>query len=755
MFTPKQLHEIEFTRARFGGYDMASVDDVLESLILDYETIYNENENMKGKLRSLFKKLEDYRANEGKAPELAIDTRNTSSKLLQETQAKCDEMLAQARTEADAIKAEAAAMRAEAELMKAEAMSVRTAPKPEESALVAAVQKEAAERIAKIQAQMALCVEALEQVKLGNYDAAMKVMTPEPPKPKLTGKPSVDRPWMKFYPPGAEQMTVPEVTMNEYMKMMSRGTDLTVMHYYGTNIRWKAFFRYVDETARSMKAAGLGEGDQIPVMLRATPEFLIVLLAAEKIGASLLCRDNTIPENAEAIAKAGAKVMFAHDFITAEEVKAYTKAGIQRIITVNPWRLAVRKEMPDYLIESLENCYTEPKVEDDVICTWEDFIAAGKIFAGRVEAEADLDRPLFRAYTSGSTGASKQVIHSAKTMLAVVHQLSVYGASDEFRPTWMHTILPPALVAVTVSMLLMPMASNKLLILNPWVDVNDIDLELMRYRPNGWAMIPMFVEILMRSKRIPADYDMSHLIVAGAGAEAFNNGQVKRAQKFLNDHNCNAVFTIGYGQSEAGSNITFPCPAFPIANGNVGIPMPLNTMGVFRGERECGYNEKGEICVAGPGNMLGYDNEEATKKTLVRHADGRLWLHTGDTGYMTEDGVVYALGRGLAKRYNPENPKESRRLVEIAMENHIADAQIPGIIDSFFVIAKDAENDGYFVPYLYVVLEKGYTVDRVRDGVLNALEEYQHPVEIIQIPERPFYHFKTNRLHMEAPYRRN
>jgi hypothetical protein len=49
----------------------------------------------------------------------------------------------------------------------------------------------------------------------------------------------------------------------------------------------------------------------------------------------------------------------------------------------------------------------------------------------------------------------------------------------------MVTILPPALIAVTVSMLLMPMASNKLLILNPWVDVNDIYLEMMRYRPNG------------------------------------------------------------------------------------------------------------------------------------------------------------------------------------------------------------------------------------------------------------------------------
>ena len=550
-------------------------------------------------------------------------------------------------------------------------------------------------------------------------------------------------------------MTVPNKSLNAYMREMSRGDALTVMHYYGTDISWKEFFRAVDDTARAMRALGLGEGDQIPVLLRATPEFLIILLAAERIGASLLCRDNTIPENAEAIHKAGAHVLFVHDFITREEIRAYAEAGIQKFVTIDPWRLIVESETPDYILNNLRICYTEPEVEDARVCDWETFLRAGRKYTGVVDAPADPDRPLFRAYTSGSTGPSKQVIHSAKTMLAVIHQLSAYGSSDDFRPTWMMTILPPALIAVTVSMLLMPMASNKLLILNPFVDVNDIDLEMMRYRPNGWPMIPMFVEILMRSKRIPADYDMSHLIAAGAGAEAFNNGQVQRAQKFLNDHNCQAIFTVGYGQSEAGSNITFPCPAFPIANGNVGIPMPLNTMGIFRGDRECGYNEKGEICVTGPGNMLGYDNEEATNRTLIRHADGKLWLHTGDTGYMNEDGVVYALGRGLAKRYNPQNPEKSRRLVEIAMENQISDAAIPGLVDSFFVIANDPEHAGYQVPYLYVVLEKGRTVESIEADVLGALKEYQHPVEIIQIPERPFYHFKTNRLHMEAPYRRN
>ena len=742
MFTPKQLDEITFSKAMLGGYDMNSVDKFLEPLTNDYVTLYNENNHLKSKMRVLVKKLEEMRRNEGQSAQSAAAAQKTCDDMIRQTEEKCRQMLMEA-TAAAAEKSKSVDALIEAE-----------------NARLEAAQKAAAQKIAEIQEQMKLWIDALEQVKAGNYDAK-PAPAPEqeaapavPSKPHLTGIPSIDRPWLQYYPPGADQMTIPQVSMNDYLKLMSRGDDLTVLHYYGTDISWKEFFKKVDRAARAMKAMGLGEGDQIPVMLRAVPEFLVTLLAAERIGASLLCRDNTIPENAEAIAKTDAKVMFAHDFITRAEVEAYTKAGIKKIITVNPWTGAKKGQMPEYIVKSLKALYTEPQLTSDVISGWDDFMAAGRIYIGNVDAPADLDRPLFRAYTSGSTGPSKQVIHSAQTMLGVVHQLSAYGSSDEFRPIQMHTLLPPALIAVTVSMLLMPMASNKLLILNPWVDVMDIDLEMMRYKPNVWPMIPMFVEILMRSKRIPADYDMSHLIAAGAGAESFNNGQVKRAQKFLNDHNCQAIFTIGYGQSEAASNITFPCPAYPIANGNIGIPMPMNNMGIFRGETECGYNEKGEICVTSPGNMLGYDTEEATSKTLIRHADGKLWLHTGDTGYVNEDGIFYALGRGLCKRYNPANPEKSKRLVEIAMENKISDANIPGVIDSFFVIAPDRKHNGYFVPYLYAVLEEGHTVDSIAADVNKALKEHEHPVEIIQIPERPFYHFKTNRRHLEAPYAR-
>ena len=125
----------------------------------------------------------------------------------------------------------------------------------------------------------------------------------------------------------------------------------------------------------------------------------------------------------------------------------------------------------------------------------------------------------------------------------------------------------------------------------------------------------------------------------------------------------------------------------------------------------------------------------------------------GDTGYINEDGVVFALGRGLNKRYDPD-PEKAERLVDVMLENLVCDAEIPGLKDCFFVTRPDKEHDGYSVPYMYAVLEDGYTLDEVEADVNAALEPYQRPVEIIQIPERPFYHFKTNRLHLEPPYAR-
>ena len=445
----------------------------------------------------------------------------------------------------------------------------------------------------------------------------------------------------------------------------------------------------------------------------------------------------------EAVRKSGAEVIIAHDYLAQNELEKYlSDSSVKKVVLLDPCYSCNREDMPDYIQNTLDSRYPEVKAGGSAVLGWDEVLALGEKFDGEAEAQTNVDRPLFRAYTSGSTGPSKQVIHSAHTMIGVVHQMNFYAGTDDFRPSWMIACLPPALIAVTVSGILMPLASNKLLILNPFCDPMDIDLEMMRYRPNSFVMIPWFVENIMHNGRIADDYDMSYLLAAGVGCEAYNNKQLENAQEFLKAHNCNARFTTGYGSSEAGSNMTLPLSPHPMGNGNVGIPTLCNVISVFKPgtQEELTYHQMGEICVSGPGLMLGYDTPEATAEALQTHEDGMVWLHTGDLSYMDEDGVLYVQTRGKSPRHGGGD------LATLPMENRLADAGIEGINDEFFVVVPDTQHKGCFLPYLFVILEDGYTVDDIEDEVREHLDDYMQPVEIVELPERPFFHFKTNRI---------
>lgn len=560
----------------------------------------------------------------------------------------------------------------------------------------------------------------------------------------MTGKASFDKPWLKYYPTELiDNLQIPFCTMNQYLQYNMPGLDVPAIHYYGSDITWAEVFGTTEKIARSMKALGCKENDQVPSFLRSVPEFISLFLAAERVGASILCRMNTLKENVEAVCKSNSRFMFAHDFLTEEEMNAFlTGSSVEKIILLPPCNSCDINQLPDYIRKSLDENYTGTCAHGSAIMTWQEFLALGETYTGEVDAPFNPDRPLFRCYTSGSTGPSKQVIHSAHSLIGVLGQMNFYGALEGARPTWMVTVLPPTLVAVVTSMMLLPLASNKLLIQNPWVSVDDLDLELMRFKPNNWPLIPMFMESLMLSKRIPDDYDLSHLITAGAGAEACNNSQLRAFRKFLDKHNCHVPFTTGYGSSEAGSNLTFHVSGRPVGDYNVGCPMPLTTVAIFKPgtTEEVGYNEFGEICVNGPGVMLGYNLPENTAKALITHPDGKVWLHMGDIGAMDEDGNIRNAGRGTNRRFG------GGFLDFLIMENRVADARIPGVRDQFFVNVPDQEHEGYFLPYLYVVLEEGYSIDDIRSAALAALEPHMTPVEIRQVSRRPYWQFKTNRL---------
>lgn len=53
-------------------------------------------------------------------------------------------------------------------------------------------------------------------------------------KNTMTGKPSIDRPWMQYYPPQLiEGLAIPDSTIYEYLKERCPGEDVVADHYYG------------------------------------------------------------------------------------------------------------------------------------------------------------------------------------------------------------------------------------------------------------------------------------------------------------------------------------------------------------------------------------------------------------------------------------------------------------------------------------------------------------------------------------------
>lgn len=102
MLTPQQIQEISFEKAIFGGYDMASVDDVLEPLTEDYLALYKENSVLKSKMRILVEKLEEYRKQEASMQNAILAAQKTCEQMTVEAEKKCAKMLRDAEEEAAA-----------------------------------------------------------------------------------------------------------------------------------------------------------------------------------------------------------------------------------------------------------------------------------------------------------------------------------------------------------------------------------------------------------------------------------------------------------------------------------------------------------------------------------------------------------------------------------------------------------------------------------------------------------------------------
>jgi len=99
MLTPQEVSERAFTKASFGGYNMAQVDEFLDILTGDYSSLYNENAVLKSKMKVLVDKVEEYRSTEEAMRKALMAAQRMAEDLVKEAERKKAEILDQAERE--------------------------------------------------------------------------------------------------------------------------------------------------------------------------------------------------------------------------------------------------------------------------------------------------------------------------------------------------------------------------------------------------------------------------------------------------------------------------------------------------------------------------------------------------------------------------------------------------------------------------------------------------------------------------------
>ena len=102
MLTPQEVSGRAFSKAAFGGYNMAMVDEFLDELTDDYTALYKENAALKAKLKVLVDKVEEYRATEDSMRAALLTAQRMANTMVEEAEEKKKSMLAGAEDEARA-----------------------------------------------------------------------------------------------------------------------------------------------------------------------------------------------------------------------------------------------------------------------------------------------------------------------------------------------------------------------------------------------------------------------------------------------------------------------------------------------------------------------------------------------------------------------------------------------------------------------------------------------------------------------------
>ena len=473
---------------------------------------------------------------------------------------------------------------------------------------------------------------------------------------KITGYASIDKPWQKYYSKEAITASIPELTAYQYMVSQNEDNLSTkAIMYYGKKISYKNYIDMIDETARRLYNLGVTEGEVVTVMSVANPELEVLFYALNKLGAVINLID--VRSDYKQIKKYLMEVKSSEVVVMDNFLPEFDKCMededidniVENVITLSPYNsvlfpfnvLAEKKSRKED--STLYSKIDEIKKKNKYM-TWNDLMSVHKY---RYPRYPRYKKNMVAAlvHTGGTTGVPKTVKLSNENFNAMAIQYKSLNANYNKGDTFLNGIVPFVAYGIVVT-IHMPMCLGMTNIIAPILSPKEFTEFMIKYKPNHTITVPTYVEHFVHDRKADS-MNWKCLKNLGIGGDYFPEQSEIYVNEFLKNHGSSSIAEKGYGMTE-NSSTAGVCLVGVNKTNSLGIPLPLNTYGIFeRGtDKELKYGEEGEICITGPTEMLGYlDNEEEESKVIKIHSDGKKWIHSEDVGIIDEDGFLFFKGR--------------------------------------------------------------------------------------------------------------
>ncbi len=510
---------------------------------------------------------------------------------------------------------------------------------------------------------------------------------------------------------------------NAVAKNVSESPEREALRYFGHAVSYGTFGKTIEQTASALRQLGINAGDIVTLSLPSTPECLATIYALNKIGAVVSTIDlrATAAQVVEIVNGLNAKMLFITDFNLEAVAPEAEQMSVEHIVVLRGCEMFPSVVSAWYALGEVFNGRRRAFRSSHKFMHWSGLLAHAVGETPCYDWPLDSAQMIFQ--TSGTTGHTKSVMLSAENISLSV-QTTLNALNDAAPTDSILCLIPPFAFHGFATTVHLPLSVGMTVDIVPIWEPGDFVKTVAEHRPQHVFTVPSLWDTIFDEAN--QHVDLSSLKTVAVAGDVLSPEFERSINEFLRHSGCRCYLSKAYGMTETAGLVAHT-PQETRHRYEVGFS------GMVTGGHKVRIVD-GEVCVAHSTKLLGYyNNEEATRELLRPDADGTLWLHTGDSGYLDDEGNLYITGRMKRMLVRYDGTKIFPVEIEDALMRH------PEVRSCAVVGIRDERHPQSSLPVAFCVVKN--KDEKTREEIMrfaeNELQNHLHPAQLFFLDEIP------------------